>query len=143
MEGMPSRPKTRRTPAGIGAERVSFEIDQTVSGRFPANVIFDEDAAKVLDEQTGQETSRFYYIPKVSSKERGDSTHPTMKPIKLMEYLIKLVTPPNGVVLDPFMGSGTTGVAALRNGFEFRGIEREEQYYYISQARLEKETKDV
>lgn len=45
-------------------------------------------------------------------------------------------------MLDPFMGSGTTGVAALRNGFQFRGIEREEQYFYISQARLEKEEKD-
>ena len=124
---------------GIGVERVSFEIDQTVTGRFPSNVILDEDAAQVLDEQSGQEASRFYYIPKVSSKERGDSTHPTMKPIKLMEYLIKLVTPEGGVVLDPFMGSGTTGVAAIRNGFQFRGIEREESYFYISQTRLEKE----
>jgi len=56
-----------------------------------------------------------------------------------MEYLCKLVTPPGGVVLDPFMGSGTTGVAALRGGFQFRGIEREESYFHISQARLEKE----
>jgi DNA modification methylase len=67
------------------------------------------------------------------------NVHSTVKPIKLMEYLCKLVTPPGGVVLDPFMGSGTTGVAALRGGFQFRGIEREESYFHISQARLEKE----
>ena len=71
------------------------------------------------------------------------NVHSTVKPVKLMEYLCKLVTPPGGVVLDPFMGSGTTGVAALRNGFQFRGIEREEQYFYISQARLEKEQGDT
>lgn len=146
-------------------------------GRFPSNVIFDEDAAQVLDEQsgftkstatstgfTGNDTdeffkgkkncvtvrhndsggaSRFFYVAKASKSDRGaDNTHPTVKPIKLMEYLIKLVTPEGGTVLDPFMGSGTTGVAALRNGFQFRGIEREESYFYISQARLEKETND-
>lgn len=88
--------------------------------------------------------SRFFYVAKASKSDRGEGNiHPTVKPIKLMEYLCKLVTPPGGVVLDPFMGSGTTGVAALRNGFQFRGIEREEQYFYISQARLEKEQGDA
>lgn len=62
--------------------------------------------------------------------------HPTVKPIKLMEYLIGLVTPSKGTVLDPFMGSGTTGLAAVRNGFGFVGIEREPDYFTISKARI-------
>lgn len=63
--------------------------------------------------------------------------HPTVKPIKLMEYLIKLVTPPNGTVLDPFMGSGTTGVAAKKLKFKFIGIEREKEYKQIAEKRIE------
>ncbi|PUA41382.1 site-specific DNA-methyltransferase [Pseudomonas protegens] len=62
--------------------------------------------------------------------------HPTVKPTELMAYLCRLVTPPGGVVLDPFMGSGSTGKAALREGFRFLGIEREPCYFAIAQARL-------
>ncbi|MEK0325924.1 MAG: site-specific DNA-methyltransferase [Nitrosopumilus sp.] len=62
--------------------------------------------------------------------------HPTVKPVSLMKYLIKLVTPPKGTVLDPFMGSGTTGVACKELGFEFIGIEREEEYIKIAEARI-------
>jgi site-specific DNA-methyltransferase (adenine-specific) len=62
--------------------------------------------------------------------------HPTVKPVKLMEYLVRMVTPPGGVVLDPFMGSGTTGVAAKNLGFEFIGIEREPQYAEIAEKRI-------
>jgi site-specific DNA-methyltransferase (adenine-specific) len=65
------------------------------------------------------------------------NTHPTVKPIALMEWLVTLVTPPGGVVLDPFMGSGTTGVAAVRKGFRFVGIEREDEYLAIARARIE------
>lgn len=62
--------------------------------------------------------------------------HPTVKPTILMEYLIKLVTPPNGTVLDPFTGSGSTGKAALLNGFQFIGIELTDEYLPIIEARL-------
>ncbi len=62
--------------------------------------------------------------------------HPTVKPIALMEYLCRLITPPGGVILDPFMGSGTTGIAALRLGFEFVGIELSEEYVEIATARI-------
>ena len=62
--------------------------------------------------------------------------HPTVKPVKLMRYLIKLITPPNGTVLDPFMGSGTTGVAAKLEGFNFVGIEKEKEYIKIAEARI-------
>lgn len=57
--------------------------------------------------------------------------------MNVMKYLIQLVTPPGGLVLDPFAGSGSTGVAALRNGFSFLGVEQEEEYYKIAQQRLE------
>jgi hypothetical protein len=62
--------------------------------------------------------------------------HPTVKPTDLMAYLVRLVTPPGGVVLDPFMGSGSTGRAAVREGFRFIGIEREAQYLEIARARI-------
>ena len=62
--------------------------------------------------------------------------HPTVKPIKLMEYLIKLITPPGGIVLDPFMGSGTTGIAARNLEFKFIGIELNEEYFAIAKARI-------
>ncbi len=64
------------------------------------------------------------------------NTHPTVKPTALMRYLCRLITPPNGRVLDPFMGSGSTGKAALLEGFRFRGIELEEEYFHIAKARI-------
>jgi DNA modification methylase len=63
--------------------------------------------------------------------------HPTVKPVALMEYLIKMVTPTNGIVLDPFMGSGTTGVACVLNDFEFVGIDLDKDYCEIARARIE------
>lgn len=65
------------------------------------------------------------------------NVHPTVKPTDLMAYLCRLVTPPGGVVLDPFMGSGSTGKAAMREGFQFIGIEREAEYLAIAKARIE------
>jgi site-specific DNA-methyltransferase (adenine-specific) len=62
--------------------------------------------------------------------------HPTVKPIALMRYLVRLVTPPNGVVLDPFTGSGTTGIAARLEGFEFVGIEQSVEYADIAHGRI-------
>lgn len=62
--------------------------------------------------------------------------HCTLKPIALMEYLITMITPKGGIVLDPFMGSGSTGVAAKRLGYNFIGIEKEEEYFKISEARI-------
>ena len=65
------------------------------------------------------------------------NTHPTVKPIKLMKYLCRLITPKGGTVLDPFMGSGSTGMAAKEENFEFVGIEKEEEYFNIASARIE------
>ena len=81
--------------------------------------------------------ARFFYCPKVSKSERGeDNTHPTVKPQELMKYLCRLVTPKGGTVLDPFMGSGSTGMAAKDEGFEFIGIEREKEYFDIANSRI-------
>ena len=66
------------------------------------------------------------------------NTHPTIKPLALMRYLIKLITPPNGIILDPFMGSGSTLVAARQLGFRAIGIDTEEKYCEIAQRRIEK-----
>jgi site-specific DNA-methyltransferase (adenine-specific) len=194
-------------PFGDGAGHPYETV--SVTGRFPANVILDEEAGKVLDEQSGITktvankkykhnktecnsntftnrgtytpredsggASRFFYCPKVNKKERNSgceeleekntasaefrpnhmekaeqgengnpygrwkkvkNNHPTVKPIALMEYLIKLVTRPEHTVLDPFMGSGSTGMAAKRLGRNFIGIEREAEYFKIAEARL-------
>lgn len=63
--------------------------------------------------------------------------HCTVKSVPLMEYLIKMVTPKGGIVLDPFMGSGSTGVAAKKNGYNFIGIEREKEYLEIAKRRID------
>jgi len=65
-----------------------------------------------------------------------DNKHPTVKSTKLMAYLIRLVTPPGGTVLDPFMGSGSTGVAARDEGMQFVGIEQEREYFEVARERL-------
>jgi DNA modification methylase len=81
--------------------------------------------------------ARFFYCAKASRKDRGDgNTHPTVKPTDLMRYLCRLVTPPGGIVLDPFMGSGTTLVAAKLEGRKAIGIELEEEYCEIAAKRL-------
>jgi site-specific DNA-methyltransferase (adenine-specific) len=67
---------------------------------------------------------------------RRANGHPTVKPVALMRWLVRLVTPPDGLVLDPFTGSGTTGIAATLEGRRFLGIEREAEYVEIARARI-------
>jgi len=82
--------------------------------------------------------ARFFYCAKASKRDRGEGNiHPTVKPTDLMAYLVRLVTPPGGVVLDPFMGSGSTGKAAMREGFRFIGCELSPEYMTIARARIE------
>ena len=124
------------------------------AGRFPANIILDEEAGKILGEP-----SKFFYCAKASKSERNfglcdylgldkdfieknnikielKNSHPTVKPIKLMEYLIKLVSRNGATVLDPFTGSGTTGIACIKLNRKFIGIEKEEEYVKIAKARI-------
>jgi DNA modification methylase len=63
--------------------------------------------------------------------------HPTVKPVALMQYLVRMITPPNGIVLDPFNGSGTTGIACKLEGFEYVGMELDAEYCKIAQARID------
>ena len=106
-----------------GVETGSSEL-----GRFPANVMHNG-----LEE----DWARYFYCPKTSKAEKGnDNTHPTVKPLKLMRYLCRLITPKGGTVLDPFMGSGSTGIAAEDEGFEFIGIEKEKEYFEIAERRI-------
>ena len=154
--------------------RIGYEEKMMVfnnEGRFPANFIIDEEASKILDEQSGESkspkksktgtskffkgidennekecfgdtggASRFFYVPKVSKKERNLGTdknnHPTVKPINLLTYLVRLITPPNGIVMDCYMGSGSTGIAAQLEGFNFIGMEMDEDYFNIAEARI-------
>lgn len=81
---------------------------------------------------------RFRYCPKASKADRGEgNTHPTVKPTDLMRYLCRLVTPPGGVVLDPFLGSGSTGKAAVLEGFGFIGYDLSAEYIAIARQRIE------
>jgi len=155
---------------GLG---VSSGRSAELQGRWPANVILDEVTAGLLDEQSGENPSRFFYQAKASKRDRNEGLeelqatsagdmvdreegsagmnspragagrtsgaknfHPTVKPTQLMRYLIKLVTPPGGTVLDPFTGSGSTGKAALLDGYQFVGAELTEEYLPIIEGRL-------
>ena len=238
---------------GIYGTYANQQGSEEREGRFPANIIFDEEAGKILDEQSGNKTgqrgvvkgtepshskknaiygdysmvdgkyaepiddlggaSRFFYCPKAQKKDRNEgmpeevptftgrprredgsviykethpeewakamegkprkektslaaaeekinqrpvgvaftkeenmfnqkgrmNIHPTVKPTDLMTYLVRLVTPKGGTVLDPFMGSGSTGKAAIREGMDFIGIEREDEYMEIAKTRIEHE----
>ena len=185
--------------ASTGRTSIPGAVDN--SGRWPANIILDEEAGEMLDVQSGTlksgsfvgtvqkptdgvskgkersrvradrpsdtgGASRFFYCAKASKKEREQglehlpnqrrtdgresdienprlrtserkNTHPTVKPISLMRWLVRLITPPGGTVLDPFTGSGSTGIAAKLDGFEFVGCELSEEYVAIANARIE------
>ncbi len=108
----------------------AINIDESrVEGqdRFPANVIHDG-----LEE----EWARFFYCAKASKKEKGDTKHPTVKPVELMRYLVKLITPKKGIVLDPFAGTGTTGEACILENKKYYLIEAEKQYFKDIETRL-------
>lgn len=81
--------------------------------------------------------------PRNRGLKRRKNPHPTVKPIALMRYLCKLITPPGGLILDPFAGSGSTGKAAVLEGFDFIGIEREAEYVEIARARIEHALKSI
>jgi site-specific DNA-methyltransferase (adenine-specific) len=131
-----------------------------VEGRFPANIIFDDNTdvewkryfycpkasrkdrnegldhiqpQQIKGRDEGQDKVSIAYKARPTERQ---NVHPTVKPTDLMAYLIRLVTPKGGTVLDPFMGSGSTGKACMREGMDFIGIEREEEYYEIAKARI-------
>jgi DNA modification methylase len=108
---------------------------RTVIGRWPANFIHD--GSDTVQEILPDNSARYFYCSKANAEERGPgNNHPTVKPLALMEYLIRLVLPPGGIVLDPFAGSGSTLVAAQRMKARAIGIEREPEYVKIAKVRL-------
>ncbi len=109
------------------------------AGGYHGNMPDEATAAGTYGDAGG--ASRFFYCPKATKKERGeDNTHPTVKPLALMRWLIRLVTPPDGVVLDPFCGSGSTLVAAADEGVGFIGVDVSGEYCAIARTRLEGRT---
>ncbi len=83
--------------------------------------------------------SRFFYCAKASKKERGEgNNHPTVKPVSLIKYLVTLVTPPDGVCLDPFIGSGTTAIACISTNCNYIGFELDKHYCEIANERIRK-----
>ena len=119
------------TGASKATPRNNGEFKSVAKGRDLPHVTYGHNDA-------GGSAARFFYCAKASKRDRGtDNNHPTVKPTDLMRYLCRLVTPPGGTVLDPFMGSGSTGKAAMLEGFNFIGIEREAEYLEIARARIE------
>jgi site-specific DNA-methyltransferase (adenine-specific) len=143
----------KKTPGGCATRvdnksHLSFKggqinIEDNSLGRFPANLIHDgsDEVVSEFPNDSQRFFKSFLYCPKASKSERDRGGikcfHPTVKPIALMKYLIQMITPEGGTVLDPFMGSGSTGIAAKELGYKFIGIEREPEYIEIAQARIE------
>jgi site-specific DNA-methyltransferase (adenine-specific) len=112
------------------------KVETNELGRFPSNVLGE----------IAEPYQKYFYCPKVSRSERHiddsvENNHPTVKPIELMKYLIKLITPPGGIVLDPFNGSGSTGCAAVALDHEYIGCELDPAYIEISKRRIEEYNK--
>jgi len=109
-----------------------FNVGAEGRGSEPHGQVYDDKGS----------AARFFYCAKVSSCERGKSDHPTMKPVALMSYLCRLITPPGGIILDAFMGSGSTLAAAQAEHFRAIGIELEERYVEIATKRLSQQVFD-
>ena len=117
-------------------------------GRWPANLILSHShdckpsgCSKGCPVAEIGSFSRFFYVAKPSPREKrsgiDENIHPTVKNVRLMRWLCRLITPSNGLILDPFCGSGSTGCAAMLEGFEFYGIEQNEDYVKLALQRLE------
>lgn len=111
-----------------GTQKEFGKEDANPKGRYPSNIIGT----------TLPEHQKYFYAPRVTRKERGEyNNHPTPKPVALMQYLIKIYTPEGGTVLDPFCGSGSTGIAAMLEERNFLGIDLDSDYVDISRRRVE------
>jgi site-specific DNA-methyltransferase (adenine-specific) len=107
--------------------------DANPNGRYPSNIVghFDDPSHQ-----------KYFYAPRVNRKERGEyNDHPTPKPIDLMRYLCRIYSPEGGLVLDPFNGSGSTGIGALQEGRVFMGIDMSQHYCDIAEQRIKEHLK--
>ena len=114
-------PKVSKAERNKGLDHLPTKKTSSMSGRRDPH---DMEKSKIDNDVTG----RFVTERK--------NVHPTVKPQELMKYLCRLVTPKDGTVLDPFMGSGSTGMAAKDEGFDFIGIEQEKEYFEIADSRI-------
>lgn len=157
--------RVQKTPSSFGDMGGSKAVGTTTEGRCPPNCLIDEAVAEMIgDEQRffycaktnpTERNAGLEHLPdqdyKMNAPPKGDTkgkldaginqlvnknNHPTVKPLNLMLWLTRLVTPPNGTVLDPFMGSGTTGMACVEQGFAFIGIEQDVNYMEIAHGRI-------
>jgi DNA modification methylase len=131
------------TSGVYGTDRPQQKVNP--DGRHPSGLIFDSSLA--IDDLLG-DFQRFVVVPKASRKERDAglgqpysdmvrNPHPSVKPVAIMEWLIGLLCPAGGTVLDPYLGSGTTGVAAINRGRDFVGVERDEIFSEVARLRIE------
>ena len=110
-----------------GTQKEFGTVDANPNGRYPSNIIGDVESSH----------QKYFYAPRATRKEKGDNNnHPTVKPVNLMEYLIRVYSPVKSIVLDPFCGSGTTGVAAIQQDREFIGIDLNKNYCDIAKKRV-------
>ncbi len=149
----PLKPVTKNIEHyGLGALNIDKckVANQRGEVKYPSNVMHD--GSEVVRDALNSESKRaslslsefrdnpltpFFYVPKPGKSERGEfNNHPTVKPLSLMRHLVRLVTPKGGTVCDPFMGSGTTGMATLLEGAEFIGVEKNGEYFNIAKRRL-------
>jgi len=114
------------------------EITQLSEGRWPANLIHDgsDEVVGLFPEDGDASAARFFYCAKAGPDERRDSKHPTVKPVALMRYLVRLVTPIGATVLDPFCGSGATLEAAMLESCKAIGVELNPEYCADAVERL-------
>ena len=159
--------KPKRVPDGHTFSPKAKELETSPTGRFPANLIHDgsDEVVGLLGEPArffytakASKSERNKGLEGITSEKQGarpnsadptgkfpdhdhrttgGNNHPTVKPVKLMQYLVKLVTPVGGTVLDPFNGSGTTGIACKLEGFDYIGVELDEEYCKLSEARID------
>lgn len=129
---------------GLNVDGCKFSTGK--KDRLPSNVMTDgsDDVSEDFALFGKSNPVKFFYAAKVKQEERQlylpdgvINNHPTLKPLSLCRYLTRLVTPKEGIVLDPFMGSGTMGIASLEQGFSYVGIELEKGYFDIAHKRLE------
>ena len=122
----------QRRVFGKQKTKANKDLDGTTGGhpdgRYPSNVV------GLLDNEAHQ---KYFYAPRVTRREKGDyNDHPTVKPVDLMRWLVKIYTPAKGLVLDPFNGTGTTGIASGLESRSYMGIEANEHYIEISKKRF-------
>ena len=139
--GVPASLSKNKSPNGFGPTTSKGGTERDLDpnmGRWPANLIHDgsDEVVGLFPDDGDASAARFFYCAKAGPEERRNSKHPTIKPVALMRYLVRLATPPGGLVLDPFGGSGTTAEAARLEHCRFLLMELNPEYCADAAERL-------